>query len=31
VAREQRIFSIENDGAHASFDDVGIEFDAAVI
>src|SRR6266853_2374480 len=31
VAREQRIFSIESNGTHASFDDVGIEFDAAVI
>jgi hypothetical protein len=31
VAGEERIFSIQNDGPDASFDDVGIELDAAVV
>ena len=31
VASEQRIFTIENKRTNASFDDVGIELDAAVV
>ena len=31
VACEERVFTIEHDGTDASFDDVGIELDAAVV
>jgi hypothetical protein len=31
VASEQCVFSIENNRAHASFDDIGVELDAAVV
>ena len=31
VAGEERVFPIQDDGAYASFDDVGIEFDATIV
>src|SRR5262245_47495913 len=31
MAGEERVFAIEHDGTDASFDDVGVEFDAAII
>jgi hypothetical protein len=31
VAREERLLAIDHDGTDASFDDVGVELDAAVV
>ena len=31
MAGEERIFTIEDDGADVTFDDVGVELDAAVV